>query len=148
MKSFKEFITEAKQVGTLYHYTSDFSAGNILSNNKLKSKKGIISFTRDKNFHKDANDGGGKRNGVPTDVSFELDGDKLSNRHKTTPYGWKSGRDFDTRNGYFDEKEERVEGDIPKIKSYIKKIRVHLPIADVYHNQLESHGIPIEHTYK
>ena len=32
MKSFKEFITEAKQVGTLYHYTSDFSAGNILSN--------------------------------------------------------------------------------------------------------------------
>ena len=92
------------------------------------------------------------RNEVPTDVSFEIDGNKISHNHKITPYNWKKDSAFTVShtfgNGRFDEMEETVKGDVNNAKKFIKKIRIHSPISDEHLGALQKHGIPIEHTYK
>ena len=145
MKSFKEFITEAKQVGTLYHYTSPAGAGNILKSNNLKGddlkNPDIVSFTRNKNFHKQ------KRLDVHTKISFEVDGDKLSNKYKINPYNDAGfGLGAINRSKKTSEAEERVERNIPMVKKYIKKIRIHSKISDKHLDSLKRHNIPIEYT--
>ena len=53
MKSFKQHIIEAKQVGILYHYTSLYGLLRILQDNKIhRGKFSYVSLTRDKFFHK------------------------------------------------------------------------------------------------
>lgn len=84
MKTLKQFLTEAKQVGTLYHYTHPNSLNDILSSNKMYDRnsdnEGHVSFTRNKNFHKES------RRSIPTHVSLELDGNKMSQHHKINPF--------------------------------------------------------------
>lgn len=78
-------ISEAKQVGTLYHFTYLSNMLLILQNNKLESTWSIdtrnfsISFTRNKNFKK------GYIYNVPLEAAFIIDGNKLSEHYKIYP---------------------------------------------------------------
>ena len=142
-----DILDEAKQVGILYHYTSEDGLKNILESNQLKSSEEyymgnelyFISFTRNKNFHKK-----GMKWQVKTDYRITLDGDKLSNRYKIKPFAYIPGwnyensweydwledepenvvRDFFNQTGDYDEQEERIwfkqsGQSITNIKDYI-----------------------------
>jgi hypothetical protein len=172
MITYKQFILEARQRGSLYHYTSLEGVNGILNNNEIKVPVNAVhvSLTRNKNLHTDNTHGGypeesnrkkikpslgNSRHGVPTDVSLEINGNKLSNKRRIKPFQYSTNqgtsfnglRSWDNKHNY-PESEERVEGNIPNIKKYITKIRVHAPIHQEHLKELESHGIPIEHTYK
>ena len=128
----KEYRTESKQVGTLYHVcTLNAFANRIIEdkglgtkdnlhssgkyyNNLLKTDK-AVSFTRDPLFV------------VPTwtvddaDILFQfvIDGDKLSEHYKITPY---QALDWTKNRSTWSEKEEVVKGPIKNFKSYIKEV--------------------------
>jgi hypothetical protein len=131
-------IVEGKQVGILYHNTSIKKAIQIIKTNKLKTKldtehiftdyrnkdedfifimghpvhkdylegkiKAFISFTRNKNYRR-----------VEDNVQFILDGDKLSENYKISPYSHFGGRSYD-------EMEERIYKDIDDLQKYIIKV--------------------------
>jgi hypothetical protein len=140
-------LNEGKQVGPLYHYTSADGLKGILQSNKINTSEEnylgnelyYISFTRNKNFYKK-----GSNFGVKTDYRITLDGDKLSDKYKITPFAYRPGwnyednweynwledepesvvRDFFNNTGDYDEQEERIsfkgpEGGIDNIKNYI-----------------------------
>lgn len=167
-KELNQRIDEAKQRGNLYHYSSSDNALEILKDNKLNSsnrpnKTGnkhyhAISLTRDKNFHKTdddkvkSNDWKHTRAGVQTHISFELDGDKLSNKHRISPkhdvYGLKT--EHPKQQDESEEEIRRSDGDrfhVKDIKKYIKKIRVHGPLHPSDEKELNSHGIKVEKHY-
>ena len=154
-------IAEAKQVGTLYHYTSAAGLKNILQSNSIKASEETymgqnlyyVSFTRNKNFHKK-----GSKFGVKTEYRITLDGDKLSNKYKIIPHAYKPGydytenweydwledepenvvRDFFAATGEYDEQEERIsfkgsEGGIDNIKNYILAVD---KVEDLQENNL------------
>jgi hypothetical protein len=83
LKTFKAFISEAKQVGDVYHFTKQHNLESILDSGKLHSHSGHISATRNHNLPMDMN----QKNG---DFSFDkgynvrltLDGNKISEHHK------------------------------------------------------------------
>ncbi len=145
-----ENITEGKQVGTLYHYTSADGLKGILQSNSIRASKEyylgndiyFVSFTRNKNFHKK-----GSAFDVKMDYRITLDGDKLSNKYKIKPFAYIPGwnykdnweyewlddepesvvRDFFQGTGDYDEQEERISfkkpgGSITNIKDYILKV--------------------------
>ena len=105
-------IHEGKQVGTLYHFTNFEGLNGILSSNLLKvgddanfetgGNIGNVSLTRDKNLWYFS-------------FRLELDGDKMSDKYKITPYQW---------NGGDQEAEEYIERDISDISSYLLSITV------------------------
>ena len=102
-------IEEAKQVGTLYHFTNADKFIHIMQENSLKPaylQKGgynYISFTRNPNFAKE------HRKGISgLAIVFTVDGDKLSNNHKIEPYNYYNYAY--KRNASNDEREERVVG--------------------------------------
>ena len=107
-------LIEAKQAGPLYHFTSFDGLKGILESNTLKvgddsnfetgGNPGSISLTRNKNLWY-----------FP--YRIELDGDKLSNNYKITPYQWSGGE-------HKSEWEESIDKDIKNIKSYITSIAV------------------------
>lgn len=113
-------ITEGKQVGDIYHYTTLKNAISILKDNALKKstepqedeygdKRDGISFTR----FSHTNVLGSSDDHLS--VRFKLDGDKLSNKYKTSPYHW----DFDSA-GEGDEAEEIIRVDIiPNLNQYL-----------------------------
>jgi hypothetical protein len=120
LKLFEEFISEGKQVGLLYHYTSFNSGIKILESKKLISSPTAdgtltnpvfgISFTRDKRFHNsnqmDRAVGFTKTStGQRPQVRFTLDGNKISNNYKIEPYS-QGGSFAKNRKGY--EAEERI----------------------------------------
>jgi hypothetical protein len=140
-------LEEGKQVGPLYHYTSADGLKGILQSNKINTSEEnylgnelyYISFTRNKNFYKK-----GSNFGVKTDYRITLDGDKLSDKYKITPFAYRPGwnyednweydwledepesvvRDFFNNTGDYDEQEERIsfkdpEDGIDNIKNYI-----------------------------
>jgi len=146
----QENITESKQVGTLYHYTSAEGLKGILQSNSIKASEEyylgndlyFVSFTRNKNFHKK-----GSAFDVKIDYRITLDGDKLSNKYKIKPFAYIPGwnykdnweyewlddepesvvRDFLQGTGDYDEQEERIffkkpGGSITNIKDYILKV--------------------------
>jgi ribosome-binding factor A len=151
-KQFRELL-ESKQVGSLYHYTDIEGAKGILGHNTIYASEindnPSVSTTRDKNFHKHdfkfPSKSGTKRMraGVSTDISFELDGNKLSNNKKISPYSY-SKRLKAIRGS---ENEEQVSGDIENAKTYIKKIRLHNKVDGETMKHLKSHNIPIEKHY-
>ncbi len=145
-----DLLKEAKQVGTLYHYTSAAGLKGILESNKLNASteryKGhtlyYVSFTRNKNFHKK-----GANWNVKTDYRITINGDKLSNKYKIQPFAYIPGWDYkdnweydwledeletDRRHffdatGKYDEQEERIffrdgNSGIENIKQYIVSI--------------------------
>jgi len=106
-----ELLKEAKQVGTLCHSTSGANLISILKSNTLKvnypvfrfGSGGIqkqISFTRDKNYR-------------PGEYTLEVDGNKLSENYKLSPY------DEPGNFGRRLEKEEVITKDIADISKYI-----------------------------
>ena len=130
------YIKEGKQVGNLYHVcTLDAFVNRIIEDKELGTKDNLhssgkyknallktydaVSFTRDPLFV------------VPTWTvqgaqilfQFVIDGDKLSDRYKITPYnGNYTDSELHTHPKYF-EKEEVVIGPITNFKSYIKEVR-------------------------
>jgi hypothetical protein len=108
-----DLLNEAKQVGPLYHFTEFNGLKGILSSNTLKvgddstfdsgGNVGNVSLTRDKNMW-------------ISDYRIELDGNKLSDNYKITPYA------FDYDRG---EAEEYINRDIKNIKNYITGITVY-----------------------
>ena len=121
MIKLKDIISEAKQVGIIYHYTT-FEAGlKILQSNQLKSGEAAdstiakpvfaISFTRDKRFHDNHVVGFDESSfGNTPQLRFTIDGNKLSNRFSVQPYS--QGGVFDKGKKSF-EAEERVISDKP-----------------------------------
>jgi hypothetical protein len=104
IKLFEHFISEAKQIGTLYHYTDYRGALGILKDGELRSDVGgalgtlkdpyySISFTRDKNFHKVARTLTQVGSNIP--CRFTFDGNKISNNYSFSPYaqqGFEKGK--------------------------------------------------------
>lgn len=132
----------AKQVGTLYHYTSFANLLKILESDKLfgHSQDGI-SFTRSKNLHR------APTVGIYLETRLNVDGDKLSNKYRLVPFlfhGSKSYRSY--------EAEERVKSSqITRFRQYIQSIIVFAnkwkasPAAlDAYVKKLEKYGIPVK----
>lgn len=109
-------LIEAKQVGTLYHFTPFKGMLGILKTNILKigddsnfetgGNVGNVSLTRDKDLNYFS-------------YRITLDGDKLSNNYKITPYqyGVEAG-----------EAEESVNRDIKNISNYI--LNIHYILGD------------------
>jgi len=88
-------ITEGKQVGTLYHFTSESYFEAILKSNKLKASGRYISFTRNKNLFLNPPRLAGGFN-----YCFIIDGDKLATNYKLEPFNDPASKK--------DEYEERV----------------------------------------
>ena len=95
-------LSEAKQVGILYRFQDVRSMKELLRTNTLSAISGIICLTRNKNHPS-----GQIR------VGLVLDGDKLSNTYKITPY---SNEGDDPK---FYEQEERINRSINEISRYI-----------------------------
>ena len=114
-----DLLNEAKQVGTIYHY-STFEAGlKILKSNQLKSSDAAdstnakpvfaVSFTRDKRFHDNhVVDFSRSSFGNTAQLRFTINGDKLSNKFKVQPYS-QQGPFSKDKKGF--EAEERVVSD-------------------------------------
>jgi hypothetical protein len=109
-------ITEGKQVGDLYHYTTFESGLKILQSNQLKSGEAddstktkpifAISFTRDKRFHNNHNVGFDVSSfGQRPQLRFTVDGNKLSNKYKIQPYAQIGG------SGRFEKEREEFEAE-------------------------------------
>ena len=116
-----DILKEAKQVGTIHHYTTFENGLKILQSNELKSSDAAdstnanpvyaVSFTRDKRFHNNHNVGFDVSSfGQRPQVRFTIDGDKLSNKFKVQPYQ-QGGAFSKDRKGF--EAEERVISDKP-----------------------------------
>lgn len=146
-------ITEGKQVGTLYHYTdikhNDVQVlYNIIKQNTLIPSKGsdTVSLTRSKN----------QDFVLAQERSvIVLDGDKLSNNYKITPYhdiGWNydiqdvEPEDRDEkippidrfqRDFFEDEQEETIKGPIKNLSKYIIKVIIYVDNKDEYQNNPE-----------
>ena len=77
-------ITEGKQVGEIYHFTSQDFIYDILESGKLEpsssrlEKLGFISFTRNRALP--------TLGGFKSQVRITIDGDKLSNKYQILPY--------------------------------------------------------------
>jgi hypothetical protein len=114
-------LIEAKQVGTLYHFTTIEGILEILKSNKLVSSGGSISFTRNKNYLNEPGSYGKKLNLV----RISINGDKLSNSYKINPFHNSNKFEKDA-----DEFEERIftkglkRKSIENIKDYITEITI------------------------
>ena len=90
----KELVNEAKQVGKLYHVTTldslmqyiiptdTLSSSGKYKNWMLGGRTDVVSFTRDKRFVVKTNTNEMAR----VIYSFEVDGDKLSEKYRVLPY--------------------------------------------------------------
>ena len=105
-----DLLREAKNIGNLYHSTSGENLISILKSNSLKvgqeANYGMtftdqLSFTRDKNYR-------------PGDYTIEVDGNKLSNNYKITPFTY----DYTERG----QAEEIVKQSINDFSKYIVNI--------------------------
>ena len=119
-----DILNEAKQVGTLYHFTTFSSLLDILKTNTLKAsnkfekdKLPTISLTRDK-----LGDIGGVGGTGTKTVRISIDGNKLSNKYKITPYNYYSN--YPDYKESEDEMEEIIQGDIKNIIDYIIEVRI------------------------
>jgi hypothetical protein len=133
-----DILKEAKQVGTLYHYTYYSALEKILKTNQLKAYEGSInnkgergysiSFTRDKQLHRKSV-ASLLPNGQP-EIRIEIDGDKLSEKYRIEPY---AAGNFQKKFKSHYEAEERIISDkkfsIP-IKDYIKGIDILTDYSD------------------
>ena len=117
-----------------YHFTNVNGVIGILKDNVMKSHKqthhilkgkNTVSFTRDKDF--------GSKSSEISLCRITVDGEKLAQRYKFTPYEWGNDRDIDftARENQESESEEAVIGDIENIKDYILAIDI---VDRVYNN--------------
>ena len=82
MKYLVPLILESKNVGIIYHFTSIENLYFMLENNnfKLKSEYNYVSFTRNSNLFSS------ELNPSKLQTRIMIDGNKLSNYYKITPY--------------------------------------------------------------
>jgi len=146
LKLFESIISERKQVGDVYHFTSSRSLFQILQTNRLKPTWGTrnfsmgkmtgftrsISTTRDKNFSKYRL--GTKSQIKGDDFVLVIDGTRMSDKYRTIAYDDSydpsdyEEENRDLRKIFGDEMEQlwygpKIEKDgITNIKDYIKKI--------------------------
>jgi hypothetical protein len=148
------FISERKQLGTVYHFTKITSIKSILGENTFKGseigtwnyerdfqffkkdekffkEKGIthlyfFSTTRNKLFYKRPSHGVGGMT-----ARIVLDGDKLSSKYRSVPFRY---YDDEPKHEGSDESEERIilglKKEIPNAKNYIKEIHIILDIIE------------------
>jgi hypothetical protein len=113
-------LLEAKQVGTIYHFTTPKNVLDILSSNELAAMPDI-SFTRNKNY---LNEPGSYGKGFSL-IRLSIDGDKLSQNYKISPF-----HNYEKFNKKSDEYEEKIfrkdlkNGKINNIKNYITEITI------------------------
>jgi hypothetical protein len=138
-----DILNEAKQAGTLYHFTYSEWLPEILETNRLgtsgkkerfkprppkstlsSTKYGNVSLTRDKDFNKKSTVFG------DTDVCLILDGDKLSNIYPIKPYSFKGshlfGKEYIKNNPEDETGENQMEETIPTINNlskYLLKVK-------------------------
>lgn len=132
------FLVEAKNLGTLYHFTSVNSIEKILEENKLrphaqtlKNEKEVFgcSLTRDKFFHKTGDRLDSGVAGISARIS--LNGNKISERYKIFPFNWfyvfLSTSEETRARGDYSESEELVvtsEQGLTNLKNYILEISI------------------------
>jgi hypothetical protein len=150
-----DILKEAKQVGTLYHFTNTSNLLNILKSNKLnatitdnykdidfrgKTKNNFnikphVSFTRG-NIAKNRNIiNYSKISNSP--VGLEINGDKLSNKYAIVPYSMTDTPKIDHPDTYHEygtpgELEERVYKNINDLNQYIISVLITKRIAGDY----------------
>lgn len=158
-----DLLNEAKQVGTIYHFTSLNNLLPILKSGVLVSTKGrkYVSFTRNKNL---------TNLGVEnSQVRFTIDGDNLSNKYKLIPYTQTKPENpndsylFKSNPKIFSKSEPTFEAEVVipiekynnkiDILPYIEKIDVtdwnyikDRPLKDEEKKELEKYGISINFT--
>jgi len=122
MIKFKRLLKEAKQVGTLYHFTSFDSLKSILQSNIIRGSWGnedvkgkYVSTTRNKNLWKTDPNLGAEE----LQVALVLDGDKLSNKYKIRPYAYEPYRDLDRSGAEAEELIMLPTGVLPNIDQYL-----------------------------
>lgn len=119
---------------TYYHFTNVNGLIGILKDNIMTSHKqtrhilkgkNSVSFTRDKNF--------GSRSSDISLCRITVDGEKLAQKYKITPYEWGNDPDinFTARENQESESEEAIIGDVENIKDYIIAIDI---VDKVYNN--------------
>lgn len=141
--SLNDFINEGKQIGLIYHYTYLIHAIQIIDENVMKIGEfhPAISFTRNKNFHKQSFLF--KKEG--RDIRFVLDGDKLSNFYKISPFNYFDGsmdkKKLTAKGGGSgeDQSEETVASNIYDIKKFI--VSIDLPDPNVYDGSVTIRGV-------
>jgi hypothetical protein len=161
----ESILDESKQLGTVYHFTNFKGLNNILASNTFKGSyanvdkddldfksfgmdakklkdKGIYSLyffstTRDKLLYiKDPKIKGSV-------VRIVLDGDKLTNKYKVSPYYFYHDEMIDEPNPKYDqdESEERIilgtKTEIPNASNYIKEIHIILDKVEDNQNYLD-----------
>ena len=119
LKSIEISLEEAKQVGTIYHFTNIESLFAILSSGVIKTSKkyypqGFTSLTRDFNLPQHVSDIRIQQ----FNVRFNIDGNKLSENIKITP--------FKDPKYNREELEEVIFKDI-KISKYVQSIDIKIP---------------------
>ena len=125
IKENRHYITEAKQVGDIYHVCSLDSMKFISWSDSLQSAKlntnklmggDVVSFTRNKRFIS------WTLNDEKFLFQIEVDGNKLSENYKVTPYNdfvdHKEGTPLPSKTQF----EECVVGPIHNFKKYIKSV--------------------------
>lgn len=125
-----DLLKEARQVGTLYHFTNLRGLESIIESNTIRATPGYVngdpsdrvSFTRNKNYYWDI-------------IRIGVDGSKLSNKYKITPYSYYYGQGKGS-SGTADQSEEIVEKDISNAKSYIIDVTYILDKHKAYGNKV------------
>lgn len=111
-----DILNEARQVGTLYYFGPYRRLSRLIDNNFILTStiQPYVSFTRNKTMVSDT---------ISSETRIAIDGDKLSQRYKITPFAHTSagyGR------GSADEAEERID-----LKKYPKGIDISKAVIDI-----------------
>jgi hypothetical protein len=152
-------LMEAKQVGTIYHYTTVKNLHDMINSDHPfvvgSHNKQTISTTRNPNLHK-ANPTFNTRG-----VRIALDGDKISQNHKVKPVAGLTDNEGDVLNHKHNDKfrvkrssgeaEEAIMHHPFNMKPFIKHVHIiyHRDTADDVEKhiipKLKHHGIPYSH---
>jgi len=118
-------ITEAKQVGDLYHFTPLSNLRNILSTRLLypNDEKAVSTSVRPNMLTRDFQDMRTK-----SIARIMLDGDKISNKYKIRPFAYSGGGDGDHED--LGEEQILTNGEKFPFISYLKRIDIFLNKKD------------------
>jgi hypothetical protein len=128
---YKAMLSEGKQVGILYHYTTLESLKDIIESNQLLANdpdlSGMDNYDSELDPNADKGDMVSFTRANPKSAQFSIaeyaeaalviNGDKLSNNYKIEPV-----QQYGLDHRYQDEMEERVYKDINNLDKYIIKI--------------------------
>jgi hypothetical protein len=122
-----DILSEAKQVGILYHYTENWLLKKIIESNTLRAP---VSFTRSKDKE--------TVSWIGAECVLVVDGDKLSTRYKINPH-----QEYDEEGRFFDEMEERVDRNITDLDKYLVKVVLYGSDPEI-ESLLKEKNIPYE----